>query len=160
MPGTASCSSTVWPPGSEIAAREPRGVSPGGRERLSHHDRGGRLAMRAGNRHEARSTAGHQLAQRIGATHDRQAQRPGPFQFRMVSRDCGRHNDGPNPLYMAGIVAPPNTNAQGDEIIDTRPRSLGITTSYDDSPVRGNHRQGAHPRPSYAHEVDGSGIPG
>jgi hypothetical protein len=61
---------------------------------------------------------------------------------------------------MAGVVALGSGNSQGSQIIDPGPRSVGITTSYGDSPVPGNQSQGAHPRPGYAHEMDGSGIPG
>jgi len=47
---------------------------------------------------EAAASEALQLAQRIGATHDRQTQRPGAFQFGMIARDRGRHDDRPNPV--------------------------------------------------------------
>ena len=152
-PGVAS-------PCSDTAAGESRGISPGGRERLCHHHCGGRLAMRACDRHDALSPASDQLSQRIGAPHNRQTQGAGPLQLRVLPRDRGRNYNRPSPFHVARIVAPPNENSQSGQVIGTCPGSIGITTSYGDSPVPGNESQCAHPRPGYAHEVDGSGIPG
>src|SRR5439155_14392469 len=124
------------------------------------HDRGGRLAMCPRDRHDALSSACDQLPERIGAPHDRQPQRPGALQLRMIPRDRGRNYNSPSPFHVARIVAPPNGNSQRGQVISTCPGSVGITTSYGDSPVPGNQSQGAHPRPGYAHEMDGTGIPG
>ena len=147
-------------PFSDSAACESRRISPGGRESLCDHDRGGRLAVRPGDRHEARSSAGYQLPQGVGAPYDRYVQGPGPLQFRMGGRDRRGHDNCPRPIDMARVVALRNRNSQGGQVDDPRPGSISITTSYGDSPVPGNQRQGAHPRPGYAHEMDGTGIPG
>ena len=50
----------VPPPRSDTAAGESRGVSPGGRECLRDHDRGGRLPVRSRDRHEG--PAGYDLS--------------------------------------------------------------------------------------------------
>ena len=78
----------------------------------------------------------------------------------MVPGHGRRHDDGAGTIDMAGIVALPNTHSEGGQIIQSNPGSIRITPSYRDSPVPGNQSQGAHPRPSYAHEMDRSGIPG
>ena len=62
----------VAAPRSDTAAGESRGISPGGRERLCDHDRGGRFAVCPCNRH-ARSAGCNELSQGIGATHDPEA---------------------------------------------------------------------------------------
>jgi len=114
----------------------------------------------AGDRHDALFPASYEVPQRISPTHHRQAQSAGLVQLRVIPRDRGRNYNGPSPFHMVRIVAPPNRNSQGDQVIGACPRSVRITTSYGDSPVPGQHRQGAHPRPGYAHEMDGTGIPG
>ena len=52
---------SVAAPRSDTAAGESRGISPGGRERLCHHDCGGRLTMRACDRHDALFSASDQV---------------------------------------------------------------------------------------------------
>jgi hypothetical protein len=94
--------------------------------------------MRACDRHDALSPASDQLPQRISATHDRQTQGTGLFQLRVIARDGGRNYNGPSPFHMMRIVAPPNGNTQGGQVIGACPRSVGITTSYGDAPVPGN----------------------
>ena len=117
--------------------------------------------MRTCHRYDARfPVAGDQLPQRIGTTHDRQVQGSRPGQLRVIPRDRRRHDHGASAVYVARIVAPPNRNSQGGQVSAANPGSVSITASYRDSPVPGNQRQGAHPRPGDTHEVDRSGIPG
>src|ERR1700752_4051046 len=78
----------------------------------------------------------------------------------MVPGHRRRDHNRAHTIEMARVVAPPAPHSQGREIISPGPGSVCITTIYGDSPVPGNQSQGAHPRPGYAHEVDGSGIPG
>jgi hypothetical protein len=80
--------------------------------------------MGACDRHDTIFSAGDQLSQRVGATHDREAQGTGLLQLRVIPGDGGRNYNGPSPFHMTRIVTPPNGNSQGGQVIGACPRSV------------------------------------
>ncbi len=101
-------------PTSDAAAGESRGVSPGGRQRLRDHHRGGRLAVRSRDRHEG--PAGYELSECVGAAYDRDARSPRPLQFGVLRSHGSRDDDRPGSSHMARIVSPQQRNPQGCQI--------------------------------------------
>ena len=146
----------VSAPPCDAAADDPRGVSPGGRQRLGYHDRRGRLAVRAGNRHNRPPR--NDLAEGVGPPYHRNSQRACALQLRLLLGNRSGDHDCAGAIHVPRVMSPPNPDPQGCQI--GCPRRVRITPRYDHTLLLGEQRQSTHPRTANPHEVNRAGVSG
>jgi hypothetical protein len=76
----------------------------------------------------------------------------------VLDRHGGRHDDRPGPIEVRRIVPGMNPDSEAAEI--GGPARIGIAPRDRNPPANGDERQGAHPGPADAHEVDRTPIRG
>jgi len=140
----------------EPAADDRGGIESRALEHQRDHRRGGRLAVRTGNR-DAEAEA-HQLGEHLRAGDDGDVPPPGFDQFGIVRRNRGRNHDDVGGLDMRGVVTGMNAHAKPRESIgdvrSTRVRSADLVLEVRDELGDSTHANTANP-----HEVHVPGAP-
>ena len=100
----------------------------------------------------------HECGQGDLSRYDRQVQLARAAQLRVLDRHGGRHDDRACPIEVRRIMPSMDHDSEGAEVRGTG--GIGIAPGDGNSPANGDERQGAHPGPADAHEVDRTRIRG